>query len=54
MDGVASATSTPSPSGATGTTAFNHSEDGRMATIDVVLEGDPFTKDALNVDPGDS
>ena len=51
VDGVASATPTPSPSGATGTTAFNRSEDGRMATIDVVLEGDPFTKDALNVVP---
>ena len=40
VDGVASAT----PTG-------NVSRDGTMATIDVVLEGDPFTKSALNVVP---
>jgi putative drug exporter of the RND superfamily len=40
VDGVASAT----PTG-------DVSRDGSMATIDVVLEGDPFTKDALNLVP---
>ncbi|MGH2984076.1 MAG: MMPL family transporter [Solirubrobacterales bacterium] len=40
VDGIASAT----PTG-------NASTDGRMATIDVVLEGDPFTKDSLGVVP---
>ncbi len=40
VDGVASAT----PTG-------RASLDGSMETIDVVLEGDPFTRDALNVVP---
>jgi RND superfamily putative drug exporter len=40
VDGVASAT----PTG-------RASNDGSMATIDVVLEDDPFTKDALNLVP---
>ena len=40
VEGVASA----APTG-------NVSTDGSMATIDVVLDGDPFTKDALNVVP---
>ncbi len=40
VDGVASATATG-----------NVSRDERMATISVVLEGDPFTKGALNVVP---
>ncbi|MEK6273400.1 MAG: MMPL family transporter [Actinomycetota bacterium] len=40
VNGVASAT----PTG-------NVSTDKRMATIDVVLEGDPYTKDALNLVP---
>jgi RND superfamily putative drug exporter len=40
VDGVASAT----PTG-------NVSENGQMATIDVVLEGDPFTKSAFDVVP---
>jgi putative drug exporter of the RND superfamily len=40
VNGVASAT----PTG-------NVSTDKRMATVDVVLEGDPYTKDALNLVP---
>jgi putative drug exporter of the RND superfamily len=40
VNGVASAT----PTG-------NVSTDKRMATVDVVLEGDPYTKDALNIVP---
>ncbi|HEX6585283.1 MAG TPA: MMPL family transporter [Solirubrobacterales bacterium] len=40
VDGVASATATG-----------NVSRDGQMATIDVVLEGDPFTKEALGIVP---
>ena len=40
VEGVASAT----PTG-------NVSTDGTMATIDVILEGDPFTKDAFEVVP---
>ena len=40
VDGVASASSTG-----------NVSRDGRMATIDVVVEGDPFTKEALGIAP---
>jgi putative drug exporter of the RND superfamily len=40
VDGVASAT----PTGEV-------SRDGSMATLDVVLEGDPFTTDALNLVP---
>ena len=40
VDGVASA----APTGV-------QSKDGKAATIDVVLEGDPFTKSALNVVP---
>ena len=46
VEGVASATPTdPAPPGP------RSSLRRRMATIDVVLEGDPFTKDALNVVP---
>ena len=40
VDGVASASATG-----------NTSRDGRMATIDVVVEGDPFTKEALGIVP---
>jgi RND superfamily putative drug exporter len=40
VDGVASAT----PTGQT-------SRDGSMATVDVVLEGDPYTKSSLNIVP---
>ena len=40
VDGVASASTTG-----------NTSRDGRMATIDVVVEGDPFTKEALGIVP---
>ena len=40
VDGVASASA-----------AGNTSRDGRMATIDVVVEGDPFTKEALGIVP---
>jgi putative drug exporter of the RND superfamily len=40
VDGVASAT----PTGQTST-------DGSMATVDVVLEGDPYTKSSLNIVP---
>ncbi len=40
VDGVASAT----PTG-------DVSEDGTMATVNVVLEGDPYTKSALNIVP---
>ncbi len=51
VDGVATAAPTPAPSGASGETALNFSRDGRMATVDVILEGDPFTKSTLNVVP---
>jgi RND superfamily putative drug exporter len=47
VDGVASATPTPSPSGS----GLNVSQDGSMATLDLVLEGDPYTKSALNIVP---
>jgi RND superfamily putative drug exporter len=40
VDRVASATPTP-----------NRSSDGSAGTVDVILQGDPFTKDALNVVP---
>jgi RND superfamily putative drug exporter len=40
VDGVASASATE-----------NISSDRRMATVDVVVEGDPFTKEALNIVP---
>jgi RND superfamily putative drug exporter len=40
VDGVARATPTA-----------NRSTDGTMGTVDVILEGDPFTKDALGVVP---
>jgi putative drug exporter of the RND superfamily len=40
VDGVASASSTG-----------NVSRDDRMATVDVVVEGDPFTKEALGIVP---
>jgi RND superfamily putative drug exporter len=36
---------------ATATPTGNASADGSMGTIDVILEGDPFTKGALNVVP---
>jgi putative drug exporter of the RND superfamily len=39
------------PGVASATPTGNTSTDGSMATIDVVLEGDPFTKSALNVVP---
>ena len=49
IDGVARAFPTPAPSG--DPTTGNLSRDGSMGTVEVVLEGDPFTKEALEIVP---
>ncbi len=50
VDGVASATPTPASDPSSGSD-LELSEDGRMATITVILEGDPFTQSAFDVVP---
>ncbi len=50
VDGVASATPTPASDPSAGS-ELEVSENGTMATITVILEGDPFTKSAFSVVP---